>query len=352
MAELAQRVGGEVLGPGNSPITGLQTVQDASPGELTFVGDEHHARFWATSRASAAVVSKSLLKSVASTDDRSVIVVPSADSAMIAILELFAADEELPCVGVHPQASVDPTAVLGANVRIGAGAVVGPHSVIGDGTALFPCVVVYSRVTIGSGCVLNSGVVIRERCVLGNGVILHGGVQIGTDGFGYRPTPDGRGLQKVPHLGNVVIEDNVEIGANSCVDRGKFGATTIGAGTKIDNLVQIGHNCRIGRTVVICGLSGVAGSTSIGDGTRIGGAAGVADHLHVGRGVSIGGRSGVMHDIPDGQTWAGYPAKDMRRALQEVIVARKLPEYIKHLKEVLGPEGARHLEHGSEKPSG
>jgi UDP-3-O-[3-hydroxymyristoyl] glucosamine N-acyltransferase len=351
LSEVAALVGGSLVGPGTGAVTGLQTVQDAGASDLTFIGDEHHARLWATSRALAAVVSQSLAASVEPTADRSVILVPNADNAMIAMLERFAPPEELPQLGVHPSATIDPSAKLGRDVRIGPGVSIGRNVSIGDGASLHPGVVVYHDAIVGPGCILHANVVIRERCVLGRRVVLHGGVQIGTDGFGYRASPDGRGMVKVPHLGNVVLEDDVEIGANACVDRGKFGATLIGAGTKIDNLVQIGHNCRIGRCVVISGLSGIAGSTTIGDGTRIGGGAGIADHLRIGRGVSIGARSGVMNDIPDGETWAGYPAKDARRAMQEVIAARKLPEYMKNLKEILGPEAAKLLEHGREKPA-
>jgi UDP-3-O-[3-hydroxymyristoyl] glucosamine N-acyltransferase len=358
--DLASRVGGELVhargAEGLPAISGLQTVQDAGPGDLTFIGDDHHAKAWASSKATAAVVSRSLASSVAATDDRAVILVKNADTAMITVLELFAPPADLPAAGVHPSAVVEAGATIGTNARIGPHVTVMHGAVIGNDVTLFAGVTVYPHARIGDGCVLHANVVIRERCVLGRRVILHGGVQIGTDGFGYRPAPDGRGILKVPHLGNVVLEDDVEIGANSCVDRGKFGATLIGMSTKIDNLVQIGHNCRIGRCVVISGLAGIAGSTSIGDGSRIGGGVGVADHLTIGRGVSIAARSGVMNDIPDGETWAGYPAKEARRAMQEVIVTRKLPEYIKNIKELvsqtMGPEAAKILEQGAAKPSG
>ncbi len=344
VADLATRVGGELLGPGNSVITGLQTVHDAKTGDLTFVGDDYHAKAWPTSSASVAVVSRTLESLVQPTEDRAIILVPNADTAMISILDLFAPEEELPPLGVHPTALIDPSVVLGHNVRIAAGVHIARGCVIGAGVSIFPGTCLYHSVTVGDDCVLHAGVVIRERCVLGRSVVLHGGVQIGTDGFGYRASPDGRGLLKVPHLGNVIIEDGVEVGANSCIDRGKFGATLIGASTKIDNLVQIGHNCRIGRCVVICGLAGVAGSSVIADGVRVGGGVGIADHVRIGRGASIAGGSGVMNDIPDGESWAGYPAKEARRAMQEAIVARKLPELMKNLKEILGPEASRLLD--------
>lgn len=341
-----------MLGDGSRTITGLQTVQDAGEHELTFVGDEHHAKAWACSKAGAAIVSEGL--SAVATEGRApggacaLILVPNADQAMIAVLELFAPPAELPPLGVDPTARIDPSATVGKDVRIGPHVVVGRQARIGDGVSLFAGVAIYPEATIGDGSTLHANVVVRERCVLGRRVILHGGVQIGSDGFGYRPAPDGRGILKVPHLGNVILGDDVEIGANSCVDRGKFGATTIGAGSKLDNLVQVGHNCRLGRCVVISGMTGIAGSTTIGDGTMIGGGVGVADHLSIGRKVQIAARSAVMNDIPDGETWAGYPAKERRRAMQEVIVAAKMPEYIRNLRKVitetLGPEAAKLLD--------
>jgi UDP-3-O-[3-hydroxymyristoyl] glucosamine N-acyltransferase len=359
VADIAARVGGELIATspdvGSREITGLQTVQDATESDLTFVGDEAHAKAWASSRAGAAVVSRSLAALVGgeSSGGRAVILVKNADIAMIAVLELFAPPVELPPNGIHATAIIDPTARIGSNPRIGPYVTVGRNCEIGDDVAIFAGTAVYPDAVVGSGSILHANVVIRERCVLGRRVILHGGVQIGTDGFGYRPTADGRGIQKVPHLGNVVLGDDVEIGANSCVDRGKFGATSIGAGTKIDNLVQVGHNCQIGRCVVISGHTGIAGSTTVGDGTMIGGGAGIADHLTIGRKVQVGARSAVMNDIPDGEMWAGYPAKERRRALQEVIVTSKMPEYIRNLRtmvgELLGPDAVKLLDHGPDR---
>jgi UDP-3-O-[3-hydroxymyristoyl] glucosamine N-acyltransferase len=352
VADLAARVKGELHGRDQIPIGGLDTVQDAEPGELTFIGDEHHAKLWPASRASAAIVSRKVAAALVPTAgaERAIIVVPDADTAMIAVLELFAPPEELLKPGIHPQAVVESGASVDPSARVGPFVWIASGATVGRGVTLFPGVSIYRDAAVGDGSVLHANVVIRERCVIGRGVILHGGVQIGTDGFGYRPAPDGRGLLKVPHLGNVVIEDGVEIGANACVDRGKFGSTLVGAGSKIDNLVQVGHNCRIGRCCVISGLSGLAGSTTLGDGAQIGGGVGIADHRVIGRGARIAARSGVMNDVPDGETWAGYPAKEARRAMQEEIVTRKLPELIRNLKDVLGPEAARAIERGVAKP--
>jgi UDP-3-O-[3-hydroxymyristoyl] glucosamine N-acyltransferase len=318
-------------------IEGLNTVGDAGPRELTFVGSGKYARFLETSKALAAVVSKDV-ELTALAANRAILRVPNADNAMIAILDRFRPPEHLPPIGFDRTARVDPTARIGEGARIGAFVTVERGAVVGARATLFEGVRLYAGASVGDDSILHSNVVIRERCSVGKRVILASGVVIGTDGFGYRPSPDGRGIAKVPHIGSVVIEDDVEIGANSCVDRGKFGATRIGAGTKIDNLCQIGHNCEIGRCVVISGMSGVAGSTKIGEGTQIGGGVGVADHLVIGRGARLAARSAVMNDVPDGETWGGAPAQELRIALREMALVRKLPEWHRLLKHLIEPQ--------------
>ena len=281
--DLATLVDGDLEGRGDVEITGVETLLDSSTGDLTFIGDAKHARQWLDARASVALANRDL--DLGSWDDqtRAVVRVEDADQAMIVVLEAIeGSTRELadrPEPGIHPTAVIDDTVELGEDVAIGAGVVVGPRVGIGSGTVLDAGVRLYADSRIGRNVHLHAHVVIRERCRVGDGVILHAGVVIGSDGFGYRPAPDGSGLRKIPHLGHVEIGQDVEIGANTCIDRGKFGATVIGDGCKIDNLCQIGHNCRLGRCVVISGLTGVAGSTSIGDGTLIGGGCGLADHL-------------------------------------------------------------------------
>jgi len=172
--------------------------------------------------------------------------------------------------------------------------------------------------------------------VIGRGVILHQNVSIGADGFGYRPDPTGRGLLKVPHIGNVILEDGVEIGSNSCVDRAKFGSTIVGAGTKIDNICQIAHNCRIGRCCVIAGCAGISGSVTIGDGVQMGGMVGIIDHINIGSGARLGAMCFVMRDIPAGQSVLGYPADDGQTVLRQWASVRKLPGLLRPL--------SRHIE--------
>jgi UDP-3-O-[3-hydroxymyristoyl] glucosamine N-acyltransferase len=338
IAALAALIGATIEAPAGFDtsfvIENLETVERAGPRSLTFVGGGKYAKLLETSPAAAAVVSSDV-ELAEPARNRAILRVKSADLAMIAILDRFALPEQFPPAGIDPTARIHPTATIGSGAHIGAFVSVGAHAHVGARTALFEGVRVYESARVGDDCVLHANVVIRERCTVGNRVILASGVAIGTDGFGYRPSADGRGISKIPHIGTVVIEDDVEIGANSCVDRGKFGATRIGAGTKIDNVCQIGHNVDIGRCVVISGLSGIAGSTRVGDGSRIGGGCGIADHLNIGRGVSLAARSGVMSDIPDGATWGGFPAQDIRMALREVALIRKLPEWHRQLKHLL-----------------
>lgn len=330
-AELCTQVGGELRGPDNLEITGVAALDESEPGQITFLADEAHARRWAHAGASAAVISRSLLPIDHDPATRALIVVDNAELATIIMLEQFAPPPDRPDLGVHPTAWVDPSATLGESVRIGPNVTVGPRAVLGRGVTLHPGVHVYANVLIGDDSVIHAGAVIRERCRLGRRVIVHQNASIGADGFGYRPSPDGKGLLKVPQIGIVILEDDVEIGAGTCIDRAKFSATIIGAGTKVDNLVQIAHNCRVGRCCVIAGQSGLAGSVIVEDGVQIGAQVGVSDHVRIGRGARVGGQSGVMQDLAPGVTVLGLPADDVRQTLRQFACIRKLPELIRDL---------------------
>ncbi|MBX3356248.1 MAG: UDP-3-O-(3-hydroxymyristoyl)glucosamine N-acyltransferase [Phycisphaeraceae bacterium] len=336
--EVAALVSGTLEGPGDLPVRGIDALDRASAEQVTFAGDEAHCRRIEHSRARVVILSEGLDPGEAARG-RAIIRVRSAESAIIALLEAFAPPPHRPEPGVHPMAAVHPTATIGENARIGAFVSVGEGARVGRGVTLHEGVRIGAGGDIGDGCELHANAVVHARCSLGQRVVLHAGVVVGGDGFGYRPSPDGRGLRRVPHLGIARLEDDVEIGACTCIDRAKFGETVVGAGTKIDNLCQVAHNVRIGRSCVIAALVGVAGSTTIGDGTKIGGQVGIADHLTIGRGVSIAATAAVMGDIPDGATWAGVPAQDARLALREAAVVRKLPEWSRRLRHLL--EGER-----------
>ena len=227
------------------------------------------------------------------------------------LLEAVAAElRPAPPAGVHSDASVDPTAVVSDSASIGARAVIGPGARIGQEVVIHP------------------GVVIGEACVVGDRTIVHPGAVIGAEGFGFRPDPETGLPRRVPHLGSVEIGSDVEIGACCCVDRGKFGPTLIGDGTKIDNLVQVAHNVKIGRGVIIAGQAGLAGSVEIGDGAVLGAQVGVAEHVKIGAGARIAATSGVLRDIPSGEDYAGTPARPARQTLREVAALRRLPELV------------------------
>ncbi len=337
-AELADRVRGELCGRDDLTVTGVNALDDASTGDITFLADEAHAARWSAASAVAAVVSRDLQPAGHDPDSRALIRVPDAALAMIELLQVFAPAPPLPDVGTHPTAWVHPDATLGRDVRIGPhvsidrGTTVGHRVVLHAGTRLYP------NVSIGDESVVHANTVIRQRCRIGRRVVLHENVSIGADGFGYEAAPDGSGVLKVPQIGTVEIEDDVEIGAGSCVDRAKFGVTVIGAGTKIDNLVQIGHNCRIGRHCVIVALSGLAGSVTLEDGVTLAGAVGVADHVTIGRGATVGAQSGVMRDIPPGKTYLGTPAVEARQFFRQFAALGQLPDWMRRVSRRLGED--------------
>jgi len=313
---------GVVVGHTSQTITGPEQLETAGETQITFIGSKKYVRLWENSKACAAIVNENL--DVEPGDNRAFIKVKNADLAMAQLLEFFIPDPPHFDSDIHPSAVIHPSALIGAGTRIGAGCYIGMNVKIGNMVTIYPNVTILDESKLGDGTIIWSGTVIRERCEIGRGCILHPNVSIGADGFGYRPSPDGRGLIKIPHIGNVIIGDGVEIGSGSCVDRGKFSSTIIGDGTKIDNLVQIGHNSKLGRSCVMAGNSGLAGSVTLGDGVMIGGSASISDHVTIGNGAVVGGGSGVMHDIPDGKTVLGYPAVDSREALKSWAVLRRM----------------------------
>lgn len=291
--------------------------------------------------AGAAIVTRAVAESAGLTPGlgRALLLVDDADRALVALLGAIAVPR-YHHEGVHAGAVVEAVDGLGAGVSIGAGSFVGPGSTIGDGTVLHANVTIGADVSIGAGCELMAGVVVYDRCRLGSGVVVHANTVIGADGFGYVPRADGRGVEKVPHIGDVVIGDGVEIGAGSCIDRGKLGSTAIGDGTKIDNLVQIGHNCEVGRSCIICGCTGLAGSVQLGDGVTVAASVGIADNVRIGAGATIGAGSGVMDNIPAGATWVGIPARPARETMKILAATRMLPAALKRLRGLERQQGS------------
>lgn len=345
LAEVATLLGAPCTGDGSVPVTHLAAIEDADGGALVFAHDDRYARAFAASAAGAAVVTEGV--ALPEGERRPHVVVPDAELAMATLLEAFTPPPARPAAGVHPSAVVDPAATVAEDAAIGPLCSVGPGARIEAGAILHAGVHVRAAAIVGPGCELHPGVVLGERCRLGAACILHPNVVIGADGFGYRPAPDGSGLVKMPHAGAVVIGARVEIGAATCVDRGKFGDTVIEDGVKLDNLVQVAHNCRIGAHTVIAAQVGVSGSVRLGRGVQVGGNAGFIDHAVVGDGARIASRAGVMGEVPAGEAWGGAPAVPQREALRQWAAIRTLPRLIRRLRSLPDeggtgrPEGAR-----------
>ncbi len=320
--EINEIVKGELVGNTDHLIEGPEQLDMASKNQITFIGSRKFARQWPDSKACAAIVDSKI--KLEPGVNRALIKVNNADLAMARLLEVFDPGPPEFDDDIHEGAFIHSTAGIGKNCKIGAGCYVGKNVVLGDGVMLYPHVTVLDDTKIGKGTIVWSGTVIRERTEIGQFCIFHSNVSIGADGFGYRPREDGMGLAKIPQIGNVVIGNAVEIGANSCVDRGKFSSTVLGDGCKIDNLVQIAHNCILGRSCIMAGNSGLAGSVTLGDGVIIGGSASIKDHTTIHSGAIVAAGSGVMNDVPAGKTVLGYPAGDSREVLKQWVALRKL----------------------------
>ena len=320
--EINNALKGILVGATTQLITSPEQLELANNNQITFIGNRKYIKYWETSKACAAIVNEDF--DIEPGENRALIKVKNADTAMAQLLEMFVEEGPVFEEEIHPTAVIHPTATIGAGCRIGAGCYIGKNATIGKDTTLYPNVTILDNTSIGSATTIWSGTVIRERCMVGSYCILHANVSIGADGFGFRPSPDGKGLLKIPHIGNVVIGNGVEIGANSCIDRGKFSSTVVGDGCKIDNLVQIGHNSKMGRCCIMAGASGLAGSVTLGDGVIVGGGACISDHVTLGNGVLVGGGSGVINDYGDGKKVLGYPAIDAKDMLKQWVVIRRL----------------------------
>ena len=319
--EINEILKGDIVGDTFHQITAPEQLESATETEISFIGNKKYEKLWATSKACVAVVNEDI--SIEPGENKAFIKVKNADLAMSQVLELFAPPTPLFHIDIHPTATIDDTATICNGARIGAGCYIGPKVIIGDNATIYPNVTILDECTIGKNTVIWSGTVIRERCHIGNDCIIHPNATIGADGFGFRPDPQ-RGLVKIPQIGNVIIGNNVEIGANSCIDRGKFSSTVLGDGCKIDNLVQIGHNSKLGMFCIMAGNSGLAGSVTLGNGVIIGGSASIKDHTTIGDGAIVGAGSGVTGDIPAGKTMLGYPAVEARDALKQWAILKRL----------------------------
>lgn len=322
---IADMVGGTIEGDETVSIAAVGAIDSAGPGEITFAVDEKRMALLKDSEAAAAIVGSGEVQT-----SIPLIRVDNVIMAIGALLATLAGEEDVPPVGIHPSAVVAPDASVDDDVAIGPGVVIGSRAKIGSGCKLCANVVIGAGVELGQDVVLSAGVVILAGCVIGDRVRIFANSVVGSDGFGYF-THEGV-HHKIPHIGNVIISDDVELGACVCVDRAKFGATRIGAGSKIDNLVQIAHSVQIGRGCLIASSCGIAGSVRMGDYVVLGGHVGVRDNVTIGNGVQCAAYAAIARNIPDGQAIGGIPAIPARQFLRVVKANAKLPELRKRVR--------------------
>ena len=321
LSELARLTFARIEGNGDDiEISGAGGLDDAKPGEVTFLANPRYTPRVNTTAASAIYLSED------AQTDRPIQVLRAKDPylAYTRALRIFHPDAA-PEPSVHPSAIIDSTARVATNVTISAGVVIGPNVEIAEGVHIHPNVTIYEDAMIGKDSVIHSGVAIRERSVLGERVVIHNNAVIGCDGFGYAKDEDKHWL-KIPQTGRVVIENDVEIGAGTTIDRASVGESRIGRGTKIDNLVQIGHSCMVGEDTLLCAQVGLAGSSQIGNRVILAGQAGVAGHLKIGDDVVLTAKSATSHDVPPGKVISGIPAFDNRDWLRSTAAFRRLGE--------------------------
>ena len=334
LADVARVVGGTVVGDGTRMLRGISTLDRADEHELTFLSSARYAKELLESNAGAVLVTPELAEVPGRCANR--VVVAKPHEAMLTLLPRFYRMPERPFVGVHPSAAVAPDAVIHPDACVEAFVVVGAGATIGKGCWIGSHCTVGEGVVVGADSRLVDQVTLYPGTTLGERVTLHAGVRIGSDGYGY--VFKGGAHQKIPHVGRCVIGNDVEIGANSTIDRGSLDATTIGDGTKIDNLVHVGHNCRVGRLVLMMAGVAIAGSARIEDGVVIAGQVGIAGHVTIGTRATLAAQAGVIGDVPAGATWGGYPARPHKDVLRGYAAMKRLPELLKRIDKLLGRE--------------
>ncbi len=320
---------GRVDGP-DQEFNGLEAMDLAGPDQLTIAAKAIYARHLEQSKAAGAICTEGL--PVQRRPEQTIIWVANADVATLQVLHKLVPPPPVPEIGVHPTAVVDATAKLGEGVRIGPHVVVQAGASIGERTVLMAGIFIGAQSAVGPDCLIWPNVTIRENCTVGARVILHSGCVIGADGFGFQFAKDH--FEKIPHIGTVVIGNDCELGANTTIDRAKFSKTTVGAGTKLDNLVQIGHNVTLGRHNILVAHTAVGGSSRTGDFMVMGGAAVIADHVVVGNRVQIAGMAAVTSDLPDGSGVVGQPARSGREFFSEMRAVHQLPKLLQTVRDL------------------
>ncbi|MDR2205061.1 MAG: UDP-3-O-(3-hydroxymyristoyl)glucosamine N-acyltransferase [Flavobacteriaceae bacterium] len=325
-SQIAGFIDGKIIGDGDAKITGVSPIEHGEKGHLSFIGQGRFAQFLDTTECSVLIVSEKILEN--KTYKPTIIAVEDAYLSFQVLMNLY---QELQGrkSGIEADSFFHETAKIGENVYIGAFTYVSEKARIGDGTQIYPQVYIGKGVKIGKNCKIDSGAKIYDYCIIGDNCVVHSNTVIGGDGFGFQPTSEG--FKKIPQLGNVIIEDDVEIGSNCAIDRATIGSTIIGKGTKIDNLIQIAHNVKIGQNNVIAAQAGIAGSTIIGDWNQIGGQVGIVGHIKIGNQVKIQAQSGVNSSTKDGEILYGSPAINYSDYRRNYVHFRNFTDIVKRI---------------------
>jgi len=329
LSDIAALVEGTITGNPEVTIFNVAKIEDAKAGELTFLYADAYKKFFPATKASAILVKAGFDKT---RDDITYIEVKDPNKAFIKVLLTYF-KPDFPLVGIDKTASVDPSATLGENVALGKNVVIGANCKIGKNSKIFHNSVILNDVEIGDDALIFQNVSIRENCIIGSRVIIHPGTVVGSDGFGYVPDEKGEYI-KIPQIGNVVIEDDVELGSNVSIDRAALGSTIVKRGTKIDNLVQIAHNVVVGAHTAISGQAGISGSTKLGDHCILAGQVGLSGHIELGNGVIIGAQGGVSKSLPKPGIYFGSPAKEIMEAKRTEVHIRNLSTYAEKIKKL------------------
>jgi UDP-3-O-[3-hydroxymyristoyl] glucosamine N-acyltransferase len=322
-ATIAGFLKGEVEGDPEATVNTIAKIEEGHKGALSFLSNPKYEHYIYTTGSSVVLVNKTFIPT--GKIDATLIKVDNAYEAFASLLRLV--DQARPRkMGIHPTAIIEPTSKIGSDVYIGPYAYIGENCIIGDGCSVYPNVYLGDNTRLGSNCTLNPGVTIYHDCVIGEGCIIHAGTVIGSDGFGFAPQSDNE-YMKIPQLGNVILEDFVEIGSNVTIDRATMGSTIIHKGVKLDNLIQIGHNVEVGENTVMAAQTGISGSTKIGRNCMFGGQAGLAGHLKIANGSKIGAQAGLLGDVKEENTMIiGSPAFEIKQFMRSTVIFKRLPE--------------------------
>ena len=325
-SQIASFIDGKIIGDDNARIIGVSPIESGEAGHLSFIAQERFSHYLDTSNCSVLIVSEDILTKESYI--QTIIAVKDAYLSFQVLMNLYQ-EMQGRKEGIEDGASIHDTAIVGDKAYVGAFTYVSEKAKIGEGSQIYPQVYIGKGVKIGKNCKIDSGARIYDYCIIGDNCVIHSNTVIGGDGFGFQPTAEG--FKKIPQLGNVIIEDDVEIGSNCSIDRATIGSTVIGKGTKIDNLIQIAHNVKIGQNNVIASQTGIAGSTIVGDWNQIGGQVGIVGHIKIGSQVKIQAQSGVNSHVNDKETVYGSPAISYNDYLRSYVHFRNLPELVKRI---------------------